>query len=354
MRAVEEIFCELVMIDSPSGNEYAVADYVFNFLQDLEFAVQKDAVNNVFVFTDGTGDAVFFNAHLDTVEPGCGIVPIIEDGIIRSHGNTILGADNKAAVAAFLWAMQYRSLDSKSIWRPIDLVFTTSEETGNYGALAFDRSQLRARTGYIFDLEGDLGTVISESPYYARFDISLIGKSAHASRRFDAIPAVDALLALLPQIEELRTDFVLINIGSIHGGQARNTVLGQIEIHGEVRAFDQALFEGALAQIQSRCTALSCIKVDVEVVVENPGYQHNVNSLEIVVSQLSQILDIPIEVRRSFGCSDANIFNSDLSALQVFNLSDGSKNVHTVDEQISVNNLTKLSGMIVDLMRSTG
>ena len=46
-----------------------------------------------------TGHMVF-SAHMDTVQPCAGIEPVVVDGVVRSAGDTILSADDKAGVAA--------------------------------------------------------------------------------------------------------------------------------------------------------------------------------------------------------------------------------------------------------------
>ena len=70
-----------------------------------------------------------FCAHVDTV-PHRGQVEVVknEEGVFRSRGDTILGADNKAAVAVFM------ELISRHVERPgpvgIELVLTVAEEQG--------------------------------------------------------------------------------------------------------------------------------------------------------------------------------------------------------------------------------
>lgn len=50
---------------------------------------------------------------MDTVKPGIGIEPVIEDGIIRSKGNTILGGDDKSGIAAILKRYVFCAIASK-------------------------------------------------------------------------------------------------------------------------------------------------------------------------------------------------------------------------------------------------
>ena len=99
---------------SPPGDERAVADRVGAYMSDLGLDVSEDAAGaqigsnagNLYARiepTDG-GTPLFLCAHLDTVPPEAGIEPVLEDGVIRNAAGTILGADNKAAVAVMLEA----------------------------------------------------------------------------------------------------------------------------------------------------------------------------------------------------------------------------------------------------------
>ena len=70
--------------------------------------------------------------------------------MVRNAGGTILGADNKASVAAMLEATA-RVLDNGRPHAGIELLFTPKEEVGLRGAAAFDVERLRARVGYVYD-----------------------------------------------------------------------------------------------------------------------------------------------------------------------------------------------------------
>ena len=111
---VVELFTELAAIPSPPGEEREVADRVIAYLRDLGLEVDEDEagaevgsnMGNLYCRLAPTnGDAgtpLFFCAHLDTVPPEGSIEPVVEDGVVRNSAGTILGADNKAAVAAML------------------------------------------------------------------------------------------------------------------------------------------------------------------------------------------------------------------------------------------------------------
>ena len=90
-----------------------------------------------------------FCAHLDTV-PHHGQVEVVDDeGVFRSRGETILGADNKAAVAVFMELVARAAAEPPPVG--IELVFTVAEEQGLRGAKAFDASSLRSECGFVLD-----------------------------------------------------------------------------------------------------------------------------------------------------------------------------------------------------------
>src|SRR6266705_1517005 len=109
---VVDLFTELAALPSPPGEERAVADVVIGYLRDLGLSVDEDDagpkvgsnIGNVYCRLEATdgGSPIFLCAHLDTVPPDGPIEPVIEDGVVRNAAGTILGADNKAAVAAML------------------------------------------------------------------------------------------------------------------------------------------------------------------------------------------------------------------------------------------------------------
>ena len=128
--SVTELFLELVAVPSPSRRERVVGELIRGWLAGHGVAAQFDdagAVNgsdagNLVATVPGAPDApdYLFVAHIDTVESGTpAITPHIgDDGVIRSDGETILGADNKAAVAAVMrGAPRPRSYPKRSVPR---------------------------------------------------------------------------------------------------------------------------------------------------------------------------------------------------------------------------------------------
>src|SRR3954468_15580491 len=130
-------FVRLCETPSPTGSDRAVADDGLAELRELGIEVAEDAAaeparagaGNLIARVPGAGEGgVAFFAPLDTVpEPGRIEVELV-DGVFRSSGETILGADNKAAVAVLVeLAARAAALPRET---GVELVFTVAEEDG--------------------------------------------------------------------------------------------------------------------------------------------------------------------------------------------------------------------------------
>src|SRR5689334_11505025 len=104
-------FARLCEIASPTGEEREVADAVLDELRGLGVDVAEDAsatpaeagAGNLIARLPGRGEGwLSFFAHLDTVPHEGPIEVVRENGAFRSAGDTILGADNKAAVTVLV------------------------------------------------------------------------------------------------------------------------------------------------------------------------------------------------------------------------------------------------------------
>src|SRR5580765_859834 len=95
-----DTFIALVRIDSPSGEEKEMGECLKRWLKKTGFNFKEDGVGNIFGFLDEYKKGpVLFSGHMDTVESGRSIKPVMKDGYILSEGETILGADNKVNIA---------------------------------------------------------------------------------------------------------------------------------------------------------------------------------------------------------------------------------------------------------------
>jgi len=347
-------FFDFVRVDSVTGKESAFAEYLTSFLikNKLVHVAKRDKFGNIYARVDGSGNPIFFAAHLDTVSPGEGIKPQENGEYLTSDGTTILGADNKSAIAAFIEAL-FKIKEGGINHRTIELMFTLSEEVGNYGAINFDYSLLKSKFGYCLDYAQPLGAVVIASPYYERIDITIEGRSAHASRPEEAINVLTILAYILQEVKLGTVDEdTIFNIGVVNCGTVRNAIPGKLQIEAEIRSFtEKSLVENREKVVETVRKITTKLKgnLTIDVVRENPGYKFSEDKKEIknTFKVMKDIGIIP-RVEKSWSISDANIFND--KGLMCLNLSDGVENPHTEKERIKKKNLKLSSELILALM----
>jgi tripeptide aminopeptidase len=357
MAEVLELFTELASIPSPPGEERAVADVVTAYLRDCALEVFEDdagarigsSAGNLYVRLEGTapGTPIFLCAHLDTVPPTGRIEPVVDDeGLVRNAAGTILGADDKSAVAVMLEATR-RVLAERRPHAGIELLFTPKEEVGLIGAAAFDESRLEAKHGFVYDQAAPIGDVILGAPYSQALEVHFHGRAAHAGmypeEGRNAIAAAARAIAdlRLGQVDEDST----ANVGTIRGGVAGNIVAETCVFEAEARSHDERKL-GELVQEMldafSYAAEMGDCRVDVASRKSYRGYRfkRDDDAVRLAVAALESTGYAP-RFGLSGGAADANIFNE--RGLQCVNLANGMIDIHTPDERISV---ADLDGMV--------
>src|SRR5918996_63826 len=189
-RRLLDRFVRLCEIPSPTGSERAVADTVAGELRELGVEVSEDGAaaearagaGNLLARVPGRSDEwVMLCAHLDTVPEDGRIEVVLTDGVYRSRGETILGADDKAAVTVLVELAARHASDPPPVG--IELLFTVAEEDGLRGAKAFDLGSLRSTYGFVIDHASPIGEIAVAAPTYKRLAAEFVGKEAHAGIR---------------------------------------------------------------------------------------------------------------------------------------------------------------------------
>lgn len=359
---VSKTFMELVGVSSPTFHEEKMADEVFSRLKTIGLNPKIDSEGNVLAVFKGDPNKETFmlNAHLDTVQKvGEHIEPYIdEDGWIRSKGETILGADNKTAVSAILYAVTRLMNEKSTTHHPLEIVFTVSEESGNHGAHGLNYKSLSAKTGYIFDAsDRDFGSMVLSSPAYARFDIKMIGRASHASKPELGTNVLFSFQRALSQtklgwVDEKRT---LVNIGIISVGEKDgpvNTVPGELVVSGEVRTMNGELVEKIAKDVAAKFEKegeKDGVQVETKITKENGSFEFSKEDpqVERTIEVLTKMGISPTFIN-SWGCYEANIFAE--HGIMMLNLADGSLDSHTKDERIKVSDLEKLGELVYKLV----
>jgi tripeptide aminopeptidase len=361
---VVSLFTELAALPSPPGEERVVADRVTAYLRDLGLDVAEDDAGprigsnagNLYARIEPTGESgtpLFFCAHLDTVPPEAAIEPVVEDGVIRNAAGTILGADNKAAVAVMLEAT--RQLLSEN--RPhggIELLFTPKEEVGLHGAAAFDHEQLQARVGYVYDQAAPIGEVILGAPYAHSMEVRFHGRASHSGMYPEegrsAIAAAAKAISdfKLGRIDEDST----ANVGIISGGTAGNIVPEWCSFLAEARSHDPRKLSDLVREMLEAATfaaGLEDCQVETEVHKSYSGYRFKRDDyvVRLAGSALERAGYDP-SFKLSGGAADANVFNE--RGLSCVNLANGMAEIHTPQEHIAVEDLDRMVDVTLALV----
>ena len=289
---------------------------------------------------------LFFCAHLDTVPPDGPLEPVLEDGVVRNAGGTILGADNKAAVAVMLEATR-RVLSDGRPHAGIELLFTPKEEVGLLGAAAFDASRLAAQVGYVYDQAAPIGEVILGAPHAHAMQIRFHGRASHSGMYpEEGRSAVAAAARAITDFRLGRVDEeTTANVGVINGGTAGNIVPEWCTFLAEARSQDEGKLADLVQEMLEAVTfaaELGECEVETEMKKSYRGYRFKQDDLVVrLATDALRASGREPTFALSGGAADANVFNE--RGLQCVNLANGMANIHTADEQISVDDL---EGMI--------
>ncbi|HHF3129893.1 TPA: M20/M25/M40 family metallo-hydrolase [Vibrio diabolicus] len=352
-----EHFCQLVRIDSESKNEKQIAETLAEQLGELGFTVHKLPVPehisngfNLYARLDGKKDgSILMSCHMDTVTPGIGIEPIIEDGIIRSKGNTILGGDDKSGIAAIMEAVRCIQAENRE-HKTLELAFTVYEEGGLFGSQYFDMSHVTSTEAIVLDTGGPIGTIVTAAPGQQKIVATIKGRPAHAGLApEEGISAIMVAADAINQMKLLRIDEeTTANIGMVNGGQATNIVMPELRIVAEARSLNGDKLDAQVNHMISTLESV-CEKHGAEVEIESSraydafvieeNHPH-VNAIQAAFAELG----IEAFTKGTGGGSDANNFNK--KGLTTVNLSTGMAKVHTTEEFIAVSDMVKITEFV--------
>src|SRR2546423_1558337 len=291
--------------------------------------------------TSGDGDGgvpIFLCAHLDTVPPEGPIEPVLVDGIVTNQEQTILGADNKAAVAAMLDATR-RVLEEGRPHAGLELVFTPKEEVGLLGAAAFDHTRLAARLGYVYDQAAPIGEVILGAPFAQSMEVRFHGRASHSGMYPEE--GRSAIAAAARAIADLRLgridDETTANVGVIEGGTAGNIVPEWCTFLAEGRSHDERKLADLVQEMLDAITfAAGVAECDVETTVQKSyrGYRFRRDdpAVRLAATALERSGFAP-SYALSGGAADANVFNE--RGVPCVNLANGMAGIPPPGEAIS-------------------
>jgi tripeptide aminopeptidase len=363
-----ERFTMLAQIDSESRHEAQVAEKIEKILAGMGATVRYDSAkektggdcSNLVAKFAGNRPVppLFLSGHMDTVVPGKGVRVAFENGVFTSDGTTILGSDDKSAIAIILEVMDVVK-ENNLPCPPVELVFTVCEEIGLLGAKYFDLSLIDAKFGYILD-STDTEGIVTRAPAANKIFITMHGRAAHAGAAPEkGVNAIYVAARAISRLELGRIDSeTTCNLGIITGGMATNIIPEKVEIKGEARSHDLEKLSAVTNNIVKAFeeTARDLRGEDTvpraEIVVENdfPGTAIPEDHKVVMLARKAAAnLGRTLESKTIGGGADANVFFGQGIVAGV--LGTGMTDVHTVNESIALKDMEDTARLVLEILQ---
>lgn len=354
---LRKIFLELVSFNSPHGLERDVNLYCAELLRDAGFVCQHDAAGNLIAQKAGSitdAPRIFYSAHTDTVQPTVGLVVREVDGVFRTSGDTILGADDKAAVAEILEAMLV--LEEQQVPHgDLQVIFSVGEEVGLVGAQALAPAVIAGGIGFVFDASGATGTIITGAPTHDLMTAKIRGKAAHAG--FAPEKGVSALRIAARAIDRMRLGRIdpetTANVGIIQGGTANNIVAEDAVVHLEARSRNVATLDEQVRHMREcleEAAAHYGGEMEIDYVREYLGYQWHEDDVPLLIAaEAWRRTGGEPGFRQTGGGSDGNVFNA--RGVPCVVLTCGYADAHSVNEHVALSEMVAAANWAVEIAR---
>ncbi len=384
-------FLALTKVASPSRREREVAKILARRIREMGYepleddtgqAIGGDCGNIVVkVPANGGGPNLLLSAHLDTVEkvgePSA--VPEVEGSIVRRQGGGILGADDKAGVAALLELLS-KLKSGKKKHGELLFVFTVAEEVGSLGAQELDPQLYRHLEGGIVLDYSRPNEIVVAAPTRVIFKIVFHGIAGHASapdRKINAAHVMAKTLAVMPsgRLDEHTT----ANIGIARAGSAVNVIPEKAYVEYEIRSHRKdvldfhvkrilGIIEGvvrenrifafadadklALGDGKTQIDAVLSSSVDVEVEVSFEGFRiPEDDKLVVMAKKAVEKANLEPVLITTLGGSDANILNK--RNLPCLVMGCGMHGAHSQSEYANIKEMKDIVEILVNLVKGS-
>lgn len=363
-RMVNE-FIQLVQIDSLTRNERQMADRIKLKLQGMGYDCVEDCAGdkiggdtgNIICTVKGGKPvpAILLMAHMDTVVPGRGKKPVVDDGYIRSDGRTVLGGDDAAGIECILEALRVIKEDGIA-HGDIQIAFTVAEEGGLFGSKNLDYSRIYAKYGFVLDSDGPIGSAAVKAPSQNKIYVDIKGKAAHAGICPEkGVSAIQIASEAISGMKLGRIDFeTTANLGVIKGGTETNIVCEKVEIKAEARSRNKQKLDEQTAHMKD-CFDKAAKKyggsVEFRAELEYPSFDIPRDSgIVNILEKAVKAAGLELQLVETGGGSDTNIING--KGIQAVDLSVGMDMVHSVEERILIDDLVKAAGFLTAIISS--
>lgn len=347
------LFKTLCLINAPALEERACVDYVRKYLLELGVVHFEDGAGqliggdagNVVATVPGNkpgAPRIFLSAHFDTVEPTANLTIVEEEGVLRTDGTTILGADDKAGMAAILECV-HMLLEDKPEHGDVVLLFSVAEEIGLKGAGALKIEDLGLDFGYVLDTGPPVGSYVTRTAVHDKLDVLVHGKPAHAGK--DPENGINAICVMADAVSRMKVGRIgpetTSNLGLVSGGTAVNVVCPYVHVRAEARSTSVAELDAQVDHM-IQCFEEAATKWGTTVEVKHDRHYgaydipHDARVVR-VAQAASRSMGLEPALRTTLGGSDANIYNA--KGVPCVVMATGMDKIHTHEENVSVGSL---------------
>ena len=346
-------FLDMIKIPSESGHEKEMIEYLEKEFQKLGAKTQIDNYGNLIAKIDAKGcegrEPILLSCHADTVKPGVGINPVIEDGVIKSDGTTILGADDKAGIAEMIEAIR-----TAEVYPPIEIAISRQEEIGLLGVKNMDYSLISAKKGFLLDND-TLETIVIGGPSYFAIDVEVKGRAAHAG--MEPEKGINAIFAASKAISHLKLGRLdhetTANVGVIKGGIIRNGVPDSSTFLAECRSLNHSKAEQLAKEMETIIRKhVEDVGAEVKIKIDNLCKAVDIPEDSWTVKAAQQALrTVDIDAKTTFitGFTDASIYNNKGIEMAVVGI--GARLEHSTEEHIYISDMEKAVKMLLEIFR---
>lgn len=366
-----ETFKFLAEIDSISKEEGTISREIKKILESMGAETWVDGAGdkiggdtgNLIARFKGSRQAppLLLNAHMDTVEPGRGVTAILSDDVFTSDGTTILGADDKSAIAILLETIKIIQ-ENDLAHGPLELVFTVCEEIGLMGAKHLDLDLISAKFGYSLDATDTEG-IVTRAPSANHLEFKVHGKDAHAGAAPEkGINAISLASKAIARLELGRIDHeTTCNIGVIEGGTATNIVPNRVTVKGEVRSHDEeklnkitnamvSSFKGVVDNYKGMTSDHGLPGLETKIQKDfSRTYIPEDHPVVKLACRAADNLGRKMVTKTSGGGADANIFFE--KGIMTGVLGTGMRDMHTVRESVGLDDMVRATELLLEIIK---
>lgn len=308
------------------------------------------------------GSPVVLNESLG-IELSAEMFPELENyrgqQIITTDGTSLLGADDKAAIAAIMNALQVLQNDSSIPHGTIKVAFLPDEEQGMLGAKVFNTSVFGADFGYTLDCCG-IGDFVCENWNAGHGTVVFHGQSAHPmsakGKLKNSLLMAHKFIAMLPSGEapehtEHREGYYWVK--QLQGNSVKTTLAIDIRDFSDEGYLHRKQF---LQSLVDGCNALW--GTDTVELTLSDSYENVANHLK---DNNYYPIDIAFAAYRKNGIEpkvipmrggyDGSILSQ--RGIPCPNIFTGAHNFHSIYEYLPVDSLKAASQVVVDIIAGT-